>query len=101
MARFGLGRAGLHVDGRLRVSVAAVRTEHIGCPFLDQCLPRCDLIRVGYKRVVGSPEAKARETTGECEEIIRECALSAAAPHQENQCPLYQINIARRTNASV
>ena len=33
------------VDGRLRASVAAARTEHIGCPSLDQCLPGCDLIR--------------------------------------------------------
>ena len=33
------------VDVRLRASVAAARTEHIGCPFLEQCLPRCDLIR--------------------------------------------------------
>jgi hypothetical protein len=27
-----LGMERLHVDGRLRASVAAARTEHIGCP---------------------------------------------------------------------
>ena len=29
-----LGMERLQVDGRLRASVAAARTEHIGCPFL-------------------------------------------------------------------
>jgi hypothetical protein len=36
----------LHVDGRLRAAVAAARTEHIGCPFLELCFPRRDLIGV-------------------------------------------------------
>src|SRR5271166_7187226 len=36
----------LHVDGRLRGSAAATRTEHIGCPFLQLRLPRCNLIGV-------------------------------------------------------
>ena len=35
----------LHVDGWLRGSLAA-GTEHIGCPFLELRLPRCDLIGV-------------------------------------------------------
>ena len=35
-----------HVDGRLRAAVAAARTEHIGCPFLELCFPRRDLIGV-------------------------------------------------------
>ena len=36
----------LHVDGRLRGSVAATVTEHIGGSFLELRLPRCDLIGV-------------------------------------------------------
>ena len=36
----------LYVDGRLRGSLAAAGTEHIGCPFLELRLPRCDLIGV-------------------------------------------------------
>ena len=34
----------LHVDGRLRGSVAAAGTEHIGSPALELRFPRCDLI---------------------------------------------------------
>ena len=40
------GMERLHVDGRLRAAVAAARTEHIGCPFLELCFPRPDLIGV-------------------------------------------------------
>src|SRR4030081_1422217 len=40
-----LGMQRLHVDGWLRGSLAA-GTEHIGCPFLELRLPRCDLIGV-------------------------------------------------------
>ena len=40
------GMERLHVDGRLRAAVAAARTEHIGCPFLELCFPRRDLIGV-------------------------------------------------------
>src|SRR6266566_5240713 len=36
----------LHIDGWLRGSLAAAGTEHIGCPFLELRLPRCDLIGV-------------------------------------------------------
>jgi transposase len=41
-----LGMERLHVDGRLRGSAAATRTEHIGGSFLELRLPRCDLIGV-------------------------------------------------------
>jgi hypothetical protein len=41
-----LGMQRLHVDSWLRGSLAAGGTEHIGCPFLELCLPRCDLIGV-------------------------------------------------------
>jgi hypothetical protein len=36
----------LHVDGWLRGCLATAGTEHIGCPFLELRLPRCDLIGV-------------------------------------------------------
>jgi hypothetical protein len=36
----------LHVDGRLRRSVATARTENIGSPALELRLPGCDLIGV-------------------------------------------------------
>jgi hypothetical protein len=41
-----LGMQRLHVDSWLRGSLAAAGTEHIGCPFLELRLPRCDLIGV-------------------------------------------------------
>ena len=36
----------LHIDGRLRGSVAATGTENIGSPALELRFPRCDLIGV-------------------------------------------------------
>ena len=41
-----LGVQRLYVDRRLRSTVAAARTEHIGSPALELHLPRCDLIGV-------------------------------------------------------
>src|SRR5437870_5640894 len=41
-----LGMQRLHIDGWLRGCLAAAGTEHIGCPFLELHLPRCDLIGV-------------------------------------------------------
>ena len=35
----------LHVDGGLRRSIAAARTENIGSPTLELCVPRRDLVR--------------------------------------------------------
>jgi hypothetical protein len=32
----------LHVDGRLRASVAAAGAGYGGCPYLELRLPRCD-----------------------------------------------------------
>jgi hypothetical protein len=39
----------LHIDGRLRGSVAATGTENIGSPALELRFPRCDLIGVNVE----------------------------------------------------
>src|SRR6188472_2380992 len=39
----------LHIDGRLRGSVAATGTENIGSPALELRFPRCDLMGVNVE----------------------------------------------------
>ena len=53
------GMERLHVDGRLRAAVAAARTEHIGCPFLELCFPRRDLIGVDVKLLASSATVRS------------------------------------------
>ena len=105
------------VDGRLRASVAAARTEHIGCPFLEQCLPRCDLIRVDvellrqlsqssiaqsdYGRVVGTPRRRREKLRESARRSFASAPCRLRRPIKKTNAPHIKVSIARRTNASV